>query len=303
MNNLYKRSDVFSCIHESHRGYKNKISVYHILRVKLCYPDGCMYFRWRCKQLNKKSKCHRGFKYIGRNCFGCKDFYEEKIHNYPELRISREEYQFFLRELEIFEEWLEELSNKHIEIAGVVKEVKPHFTQKVFPKAKFLSFKGYLLVFDSIYLDRYHFEDNVYSLMSSEHYNRFRIGPGDKLEAKALLKLNNGRIILHRFRDIEILERGREPFWNEQSITIARETATEFPDQPEGCIQCGFGALVDVEYFRDKRSYKRRRMICLKGMLDHKGCYIKSEYCGLDAEANAVTDEKCEKQGKIYFHG
>ena len=97
MKNPYKSTEIFRCVHESHQGYKNKISVYHILKARSCYPEGCIYFRWRCKLLNKKKKCHRGYRHVGRNCFGCKEFYDEKIHNFPELQVSQDEYKDFLK--------------------------------------------------------------------------------------------------------------------------------------------------------------------------------------------------------------
>ena len=79
MKNQYKRTDIFRCVHDVHQKFQNRISVYHILKEKQCYPQGCFYFRWRCKQLNKKNKCYRGFFHVGRKCFGCRDFYDEKI--------------------------------------------------------------------------------------------------------------------------------------------------------------------------------------------------------------------------------
>ena len=148
MKNLYKKNDIFRCVHESHKGFKNKISVYHILEKKSCYPHGCLYFKWQCKQLNKRKKCSRGFHYVGRKCFGCKDFYEDKIHNYPELQIGPKDYNTFLKEYEDFKDWLDELRGKNIEISGKLKGIKPHFQKRIYPKSSFLSFQGYILIFE-----------------------------------------------------------------------------------------------------------------------------------------------------------
>lgn len=300
MKNEYKRNDIFRCVHESHTGYKNKISVYHILKEKSCFPGGCIYFRWRCKQLNKKSKCHRGYQYVGRKCFGCRDFYEEKIHNYPELQIGENEYQNFLREYEDFEDWLSENKFKQIEIAGKIQGVKPLFIQKIFPKTKYLSFKGFMLIFNGVFIDRVFLDDFVYALVSSKCYKILKFGYLDKIEARAILKIDCGRLILSRLSGIEILERGAPASWDEQSIIMAKETASEFNDQPEGCIQCRYGALVDLQYNGVKHIAQRKKLICLKGISDPKNCYVRSEYCGLDGEAKSYVESMCEKSKKIY---
>ncbi len=293
MKNLYKCTDIFRCVHESHQGYKNRISVYHILKEKSCYPNGCIYFRWRCKILNKKKKCHRGYRHVGKNCFGCKEFYEEKIHNFPELQVSQDEYKNFLKKLELFEDWLDKQRFKLIDIAGKVHGVKPHFIQKVFPKTKYLSFRGFMIIFKDIYLDRMFLEDFAYAIISSDKYKRLNICIGDEIEAKAMVNINHGRLILNRLQRIEIVEHGNESAWDEQSISLARETATELREQPESCVQCKFGALVDIEYNGEHRSSKRRKLFCLKGIANYKDCYVKSEYCGLDVEANEIVTGEC----------
>jgi len=175
MKNLYKNTDIFRCIHESHRDYKNKISVYHILKEKSCFPHGCVYFRWKCKQLSKKSKCHRGYSFVGRKCPSCKDYYEEKIHNYPELQISKLEFENFKKELVEFEDWIEEHQLKPIEFAGTVAEIKPHFRQKIYPKSKFLSFQGYIAVLTPVFLGWERFEDPVYASISAKYLQKLHL--------------------------------------------------------------------------------------------------------------------------------
>jgi hypothetical protein len=293
MKNLYKNMDIFRCIHESHRGFKNKISVYHILKEKACYPQGCIYFRWKCKQLNKKKSCHRGYSHVGRKCFGCRDFYEEKIHNYPELQIPPEKYKEFRRELEDFEDWLEEYRYKSVDFSGEVAAVKPHFINKVYPKTSFLSFRGFIVVLKDVFLDRIHFEDPVYLLITNNYFRRLALGTNARIEGSGNIHIDLGRLTLQKVRRVEILEKGESAYWNEESIQLARETATEFPEQPEGCVQCSMGALVDVEYNRDHHSSSGRKLFCLKGISDYRDCYVRADYCGLDREANAAPTNKC----------
>ncbi|MCK5455341.1 MAG: hypothetical protein KAJ16_13315 [Calditrichia bacterium] len=299
MKNLLKNTEIFRCIHESHRGYKNKVSVYHILKEKSCFPHGCVYFRWKCKQLSKRSKCHRGYSYVGRKCPGCKDYYEEKIHNYPELQISEHEFKNFMKELLEFEDWIEECQLKPIEFAGTVAEIKPHFRQKIYPKTKFLSFHGYIAVLNPVFLGWHRFEDPVYAYFSSKYFQKLRFGKGAEIEGIGEVTVDRGRLIMRRTRNIEITQAGEEIYWNEQRVLLSRETATEFRIQPETCVGCQFGALVDVEYLRDHHSHSRRKLFCLKGMADFRDCYMHIEYCGLDNEADAKPEIDCLKKKSI----
>ncbi|GAB4371510.1 MAG: hypothetical protein Kow0042_14280 [Calditrichia bacterium] len=301
MKNPYKRLDIFACVHESHRNFKNRISAYHILKEKGCYPQGCFYFRWKCKQLSKRSRCHRGFSHVGRKCDGCRYFVEEKVHNYPELKISREEYDEFIKSVEDFEEWISEIQHREIEIAGTVNSVKPHFKKKIYPKARYLSFRGYLLAFKEIYLNQTHFQDPIYLLVSSRYYHQLRVGRGDQIEGRCRLKLDRGRPILYYPRGVQIISRGEPAIWNDQQVIVARETATTFPEQPEECMQCPFGALLDVEYHKDQHAHPQRELMCLKGIQDYKNCYVTVEYCGQDREARETLQEACEKYGKIFI--
>lgn len=301
MKNPYKNTEIFRCIHESHRGFKNKISVYHILKEKSCFPNGCIYFHWKCKQLSKKSKCHRGFSYVWRKCTSCKDFYEEKIHNFPELQISSQEFQDFMKELRHFEDWLEEVQYKWIEFAGRVVKIKPHFRQKIYPKASFLSFCGYLIILTPAFLEWERFEDPVYAYISGKYLQQLKLGNGAEIEGMGQLGIDRGRVVMKRMKNIEVTEAGKETFWNEQKVLLSKETATEFPTQPEGCVGCEFGALVDVEYKRDHHSYPRRKLFCLKGIADFRDCYIRTEYCGMDNEAHTTADVDCTKRNNLVF--
>jgi hypothetical protein len=301
LKNPYKRTDIFVCLHESHHGFKNKISTYHILKEKQCFPQGCFYFLWRCKQLSKRSKCHRGYSHVGRKCFGCKDYYEEKIHNYPQLRITKEEYQNFIKEMDYFEDWLGENQNRDLEIAGTVSGVKPHFIRKVYPKANYLSFKGYILIFKEIFVGMERMEDPVYATISGNYFRRLRLGKGCRIEGLARLKTDRGRLILHHLKRIEIMSRGEDALWSEQSAMVAKETATEFFEQPEECVQCPYGALIDVEYLKDHHTASSRSLFCLKGVRDYKDCYVRAEYCGMDREAYASPTQNCVVDKKVFI--
>ena len=291
MKNLYKSTDIFKCVHESHKGYKNKISVYHILKEKTCYPDGCIYFRWKCKILNKKSRCSRGFSHVGRKCFGCREFYEEKIHNYPELQIKPENYQQFLNELDEFEDWINDYKYKPINFWGKVASIKPNFIQKVSNKSKFLSFRGFIIVLKDVYLENQLFEDPVYALISSHYYMKLRFGTDGELEGLGQLRIDRGRLVLRQLRKIEINYLGQPPFWNDEKVILSRKTAVEFNNQPENCIKCQFGALIEQEISEIEKSAPRRKLYCLKGMSDYRNCFVPVEFCSGDLENHTLPNK------------
>ncbi len=128
MRNLYKQNNFFVCKHDTHKHFSSKISVYHILEEKKCYPNGCVYFKWKCKTLAKKKKCHRNFSTVGKHCFSCKHFYEEKIHQFPQLIISENEESNFFEEYGEFCDWIISLENKQIFCEGIIHSILPDFT-------------------------------------------------------------------------------------------------------------------------------------------------------------------------------
>lgn len=275
--------------------------MYHILKDKKCFPEGCFYFRWHCKQLSKHKRCHRGFSHVGRKCTGCRYFRENKIHRYPELQVNRDAYRGFLRELDRFEDWLAENEDRHIECAGTVSGVKPLFTKKIFPGTHHLSFRGYLVMFKEIYLGREHLQDFVYARLSGRYYGRLRLGTGDRIEGRARLKTDRGRMVLYRMKGVEVLSRGEPGLWNNQKVLLARETATEFSGQPEECVQCPFGALVDVEDLRNHSSLPRRSLLCLKGIQDFRDCYLTAGYCDLDNGETKLAAENCDNVENVFI--
>lgn len=285
MRNVYKAMNIFKCVHEAHKGFESRMSVHHILNEKGCFPHGCFYFKWHCKLMKQGKKCYRGYNFMGKNCHGCRYFYEEKIHHRAELQISAEEYAAFQKELEAFEEWLEEHLHREVEIHGEVDGVKPLFGKRVYRKGERFAFIGFLLIFKQLYFGRTLMEDHVYARLSPKTYASLKFGRGDVLTARATLHLDHGRLVLKRLRRIDIERRGEAPLWDASRALVARETATPIPFQPEGCVQCPFGSLVDVEDFRGDQPRRYRQLYCLKGMPDHTRCHDYVQYCGMDEEA------------------
>lgn len=288
MKNAYKRLDIFKCVHDAHKGFESRMSVHHILNRKGCFPEGCFYFKWECKLMKQGKKCYRGYNYMGKNCTGCRYFHEDKVHNHPEIQISEKEYQDFLLELRHFEDWLDDHINREHEIYGTVDGVKPLFRKRVYGKGESFSFAGFLLIFKDIFIGKDHLEDHVYAQVSPKTYASLKIGRGDRLSARATLKMDRGRLVFQKLRRIDIEMRGEPPMWDESRALVARETATQQQTQPDGCVQCPFGALVDVEQVNNGQSKRYRQLYCLQGVIDYRVCPEYYQY----ASADEVVDRK-----------
>ncbi|RMG28656.1 MAG: hypothetical protein D6732_18480 [Methanobacteriota archaeon] len=219
---------------------------------------------------------------MGKNCSGCRYFREEKVHHHPQLLISEEEYEAFQKELREFEDWLEEHLNREVNIHGRVDGVKPLFQKRMYDKGNGFSFSGFLLIFKELYFGRELMEDPVYARLSPKTYASLKLGRGDVLSARATLTLDRGRLVLKKLRRIDIEERGEPPFWDKSKALVARETATRIPTQPEGCMQCPFGSLVDVEDVRNGQSKHYRQLYCLRGMPHYLACDLYSHYSDSD---------------------
>lgn len=292
MKNPYKRLNIFKCVHDAHRAFESRMSAHHILNVKGCFPGGCFHFQWNCKLMKQGKKCYRGYNYIGKNCSGCRYFYEDKVHNHPEVMLSDADYRDFQAELRQFEDWLEEHRNRECEIHGVVDGVKPLFRKKVYARGNGFSFAGFLLIFRELYIGRELMEDPVYVRLSPKTYASLKFGRGDKLTARATLSLDRGRLVFTRLRRIDIEERGEPPQWSESEALVARESATLMPGQPEGCQHCPYGALVDVEDQSKSETRHYRQLYCLQGVKDYRICPVYSGYAGADESAEKLPSNQ-----------
>ena len=274
MINQYKRLDVFRCKLDSHSSFAGKVSVYHVLKVKQCLPEGCFYFKWHCRLLEKGTSCKKGYRHPGKNCGSCRYYYEEKLHKVPEIILAQEEYKKFLRELESFEEWLSDNLGRRLEIYGRVNFVGPRLIKTVYPRNSRLSLKGYLVNFAECYLGRTHLEDFVYLQLSPTAQNRIRLARGDLVEFEAELRLDEGRLLLKTPRRIDFNERGPDAFEPDlPAALVDSRMAARLTDQSEKCLNCERGRLVDVvEKNIDSQRFLRRELFCLEGVREPSIC-------------------------------
>ncbi|MBN1560400.1 hypothetical protein JW998_09130 [candidate division KSB1 bacterium] len=276
MKNPYKRTDVFACNYQGHAQFSNRVSVFHVLRQKNCYPQGCLMFKWSCELKNKGKSCYRGFNYIGRLCEGCTHFLDEKIHYQPRILISAAEFEAFQEELEEFDEWIAEFQNRDVDLLGTISSVKPRFKKTIANGKGQLRLDGYLLVLSHGYIDTTEFADYFYAKISPQQQDRLRFAAGDTFEARGRMNLDHARVLFNKMWAVNYIQRSGKPTWNNSRALVARAAATEFQAQPESCIKCPYGALIDtIEYVDGQKQFKRS-LYCLEGIVDPQVCYIST---------------------------
>lgn len=270
--NHYKRQDVFKCVQQAHARFENRVSVYHVLKEKGCYPRGCIYFNWRCRKLNKGQSCPRKFKHVGRNCFGCKEFYDEKVINYPEVVLSKEEFSKFRRDLGEFESWLKGLKGIEVNLSGTIHSVKPRMRQVIQGKRGRIELNGFALIFRDAFFDLVKFEDLCYLTIGRGLQAKYRFSRGDKVDLYARVSVDRGRLILKRPNRIEIDERGEGEIWSWDRALVAARTARLIPYQLEKCFACDRGCLLDTVERTSSGERHKRQLFCLEGIRNPELC-------------------------------
>lgn len=277
MKNPYKRTDVFKCNQESHLHFEGQVSAYHVLKEKQCYPQGCIYFKWHCILKTKGLKCIHGYNYIGKNCNGCTYFDEEKIQYQPRLMISSEEYEKFLEEVDNYESWIERVQYRRELIAGRIFTVKPWFQKWIDAHHSTVKFLGYLLVFKKAFIGYDRFDSPVYVRISKKLMNEFNFRPKMRLEFQGEIREDMGRIVIHKPGRFECLNHGWGKVMSPDEALVSIKTASQFQDQPEKCLNCRWGSLVDVLDKSEGEETRYRSLFCLKHIQDPNGCYLFSK--------------------------
>jgi hypothetical protein len=261
--NLYKRPDIFSCPHSAHHKFGGVVTPYHVLAEKKCYPDGCMVFVWKCRLLDKGHACPKKFKHVGRECFSCRQFFEEKYHQKPRLRVSENEFDKFGSGLEDLEFWLDRVVGRELEVEATIRTVKPNFRSVGGPKRDRYLFTNWLAVLDSAHIGYDLFDDVCFARLSDRTEARFRLCEGDHFVCRATPVFDRGRLIFTRLHDFEVTDGGSEPDWDRATAEVAAATAVRLRIQAERCLGCRYGCLIDRMY-RDKRNGSRE-LLCLAG--------------------------------------
>ncbi len=262
--NAWKRRDVFACTHDAHEDFEGSVSPWHVLREKRCYPQGCLYFRWRCRRLEKGQACKRKFTDVGRLCRGCREYEEEKVHQQPRLLLTPGQWLEFRRELEAFEDWVDRAVGREVEASGEIAGVKPAFVREVDAGSR-IRFRGFLVLLRDAYLGRTLFRSPVYLRVSRSAQERHALREGDVLDFRATVREDRGRVVLDRPRALEVLSRGSGQVWTFSAGLAVKHSATAFRRQPERCLLCPAGTLLDVHQETRDGVRHYRRLLCLDG--------------------------------------
>lgn len=289
LRNSYKRQDVFRCFHEAHQGFGSVVSAYHVLEEKHCYPSGCLWFSWRCRKIGKRHGCPRGFGHVGRECFSCPEFYEERVIHRPEVALTKEGFEAYQEELREFRWWLSQNLGRRLPFQGVVNAVKPRFSVTQGRSRERLSLSGFLLGFREGFFGNSRMEDRFYGIAGDRLIQRLGIVPGTELEGEATLMMDRGRLILERLSRLEVLTSGKGTPLSWSETLISQTTATVFAGQPERCFACPKGTLLDAW---DGNQVLRHRVACLDGRPDPKDCSYAAELLLADLEL-------CAEQARI----
>lgn len=291
--NLYKQSHVFRCVHDVHRHFKSEMSPFYILSEKQCFPDGCVYFYWKCRLLAKKKTCFRGFSHVGKKCFNCKYFYEEKQHYYPELIAGDENKGSFMDAFSDFEEWINDLQSKRVACEGTVGAISPDLSLKQQGNHQQISAHGFLVRFEEGFIDDVLFEDPFYLSISAISQNKLLLRKGDNLEFEASLIIDRGRLKFIKSGRFQFYERGDEKPLRKNDVLVALQTYTIQENQPDKCMGCAYGLLVDIDNYNNGPS---RATVCLQGIADYRYCTITVKISDSDNDDSCInTDWKGKK--------
>ncbi len=276
IKNMYKSKGLFICRHPVHQKFDFAVSPYHILKQKKCYKKGCVEFLWRCNVGVRGKKCPRGYKHVGRNCFSCKYYYEEKICRIPESLVDDQTLAQFFKDLDDYEFWLWMVCGRKVEFSGKVASVYPSLLKTVDNDKSFIKMSGFLITFDCGYIGDDLFDDTIYLQTSAHFLSKWQPAPGDELDFEATLNNDRGRIVLTKPSRVEIARCGAQPIINYSKALVGRATGIIVSDDTRLCRNCPYGALLDVEEIRPKQS-QYRRFYCLQGVEFSKDCLVRLE--------------------------
>lgn len=265
--NLYKAT-IFSCPHRLHRHAEQGTSVWHILKQKQCFPGGCLSFVPRCRQFDQRRKCPRKKRRIEPSCGSCQYFYEEKRSFQPDSTLPADEMKLFQRELAEFEEWLAELRNRRIEGRGRIEKIMPLLVQQ---GRNNISCRGVLLYFREGIIVRDRLVDPFYARLSFNTYERSRVAVGDVIDFEGQLTVDRGRLVFQQVGSIDRVRTDGGDYIDLSELRRTRISGSEINGQPNKCMQCRHGLLID-NLNGDGRTTARRLMYCLKGVADYRYC-------------------------------
>ncbi|HPR64044.1 MAG TPA: hypothetical protein PK014_07450 [Thermoanaerobaculia bacterium] len=260
----------------SHARFSYTVSVHHVMEEKGCHPEGCIYLRWSCKKIQKQEKCPRGYRHAGRKCGGCQHFYDIKEAYRPELVLKGSARDDFFTHYRHFKWWVDEIEGTRVSFFGRVALLKPCYVKIVRKRGEFFRSRGLLAVFHKGYIGRTHFQDRLYLNLTRSESERLQIFEGQELEGEAQLSIDRGRFILSRPRRMAMAQQKQSSDHHYLDLMLRIGSKT-FRDQPERCVACSRGILVDVLDGEDNQRFLGRELLCLEGVASPKDCLIGTD--------------------------
>jgi len=277
ITNLLKHKGLFKCRHPAHRQFDYEVSPYHVLIKKNCFPEGCVEFLWKCRELDKGKKCPKKYKHVGKGCFSCKKFYDEKFVYRPETDLGEKEMRRFNEEFLEFRGWIEGRRGRTVRFAGKIGSLLPHLKMTIENGSSRVIMDGLYVSFDNGYFDNDYFDDKIYLRINGRFLCRTELTPGDGMEFDAMFTEDRGRIILKNPRNLEIERNGGTGCITMSRAQVARATGKIITGSIEHCSGCLYRSLIDVEDRSRKEIIRYRRYYCLRGITDSENCPARIE--------------------------
>ena len=283
---------MFRCVHDAHRDFKSDISPFYILTEKHCYPHGCVYFKWKCRLLAKQKSCFRGFQHVGKKCFNCRYFYEEKEHFHPLYIYSEKNSTQFTLEFEDFQEWIDQLRKKRVPCEGRVAAVLPDLALNREKSGIRLQMHGFLIRLVDGFIDNLPFSDAYYLFISALSQNKLKFRKDDLVEFEANLTIDRGRFRFIKPGRFQFYQRGTEKPLTKADILVSLKSYSLQKGQPAKCLRCDFGLLTDLLSAQPGPS---RVLVCLQGVQDFQSC-LQYSLASTEVEENACINEDWGKR-------
>jgi hypothetical protein len=277
IRNLLKSKGLFECRHPAHRQFGYEVSPYHVIVEKGCFPEGCVEFLWKCRDLDKGKKCQKGYKHVGRGCFSCKKFYDEKMTYRPETSLDEKALDRFMDDLLEYRGWLDNMRASNVRFTGAVVSVMPHLEMTIDNGQSRVYMDGFYVSFDKGYFNNDLFDDRVYLRVNGRFLCRIEAAPGDELELDAVFTEQRGRIILKNPKKIETKKNGNRGCITVSRAQVARATGKIISGSVEKCRDCAYCSLIDIEDRSRKGISHYRRFYCLRGIRDSENCPARIE--------------------------
>jgi len=138
--------------------------------------------------------------------------------------------------------------------------------------------KGWFLIFKSVFINYDLFDDLAFAWISYQTQERRLLSAGDSFEAQAIFNFSQGRLIFNKVHNIDVKTKGDIISPELNQLLVAAKTTKPFPIQPDKCLRCSQGVLVEKAN-RDIHSRGPRRvMVCLQSEENPVDCiyHLKS---------------------------